>query len=284
LSGARSHLATVLRDNPVLLAICRSESPSRWLIRLILPIMSMVITPVSPLPKKNSRDVEHLAHFYFSNAAKYGSIFGSRQHACNKMSKVMIKSFFRSIIFILIIALSSESIYLFFNIINFATCCQKIVPDAIIDFLLFVSIYAVTLFLPGKFIAITKDCKKITFLVFLVFLALYHMFLLLSMLGFSIYFICSCAIYLTIYILALLLFLKGKVKTLVWLLSFILMCIMFVFAEVDIVLFNYKNSNLYENILLCNNMFMYLLSSFIGYFITNKITQLKSELLARTEN
>ncbi|MNI90596.1 hypothetical protein D3C73_1481380 [compost metagenome] len=50
-TGARSHLETVLRDSPVLRAISRSDSLSLACSRRILPIMSMVITPRTPLLK-----------------------------------------------------------------------------------------------------------------------------------------------------------------------------------------------------------------------------------------
>jgi hypothetical protein len=48
--GALSHFLTVLRDRPVRFAISLRESWSRSLMRLTLPIMSMVIT-LNPLLK-----------------------------------------------------------------------------------------------------------------------------------------------------------------------------------------------------------------------------------------
>ena len=50
-TGARSHFDTVLRDSPVMRAISRSDSLSLTCSRRILPIMSMVITPRTPLLK-----------------------------------------------------------------------------------------------------------------------------------------------------------------------------------------------------------------------------------------
>ena len=49
-----SHLATVFLDRPVALAISRFVFLSRRYIRLILPIMSMVITLFIPLLKKTA--------------------------------------------------------------------------------------------------------------------------------------------------------------------------------------------------------------------------------------
>jgi hypothetical protein len=50
--GAFSHLLIVLRDRLVSLAISLIDFPCRKRIARILPIMAMVITPSSPLPKK----------------------------------------------------------------------------------------------------------------------------------------------------------------------------------------------------------------------------------------
>jgi len=51
LTDACSHFETVLRDSPVMRAISRSDSLSLTCSRRILPIMSMVITPRTPLLK-----------------------------------------------------------------------------------------------------------------------------------------------------------------------------------------------------------------------------------------
>jgi hypothetical protein len=51
-NGSRSHFATVLRDKPVSREISRSDFLPRRCNRRILPIMSMVITPRSPLLNK----------------------------------------------------------------------------------------------------------------------------------------------------------------------------------------------------------------------------------------
>jgi hypothetical protein len=50
--AGRSHLEIVLRDSPVMRAISRTDFFFRLCKRRILPIMSMVITPVPLLHKK----------------------------------------------------------------------------------------------------------------------------------------------------------------------------------------------------------------------------------------
>ena len=62
-TGAFSHLATVLRDNPVSLAISRSDFLPRLCSRRIRPIMSMVINPRTPLHKSAAGWVKHLLSF-----------------------------------------------------------------------------------------------------------------------------------------------------------------------------------------------------------------------------
>jgi hypothetical protein len=81
--GALSHFLTVLRDNPVSLAIKLLESLSRSFMRLTLPIISMVITFLSPA-EIFSRSVEHPGQFWIGTCASSWSVFGRRQHTITR--------------------------------------------------------------------------------------------------------------------------------------------------------------------------------------------------------
>jgi hypothetical protein len=58
-----SHLATVLRDIPVMREISRADFLFRLCRRRILPLISMVIIPLPQLLKEAAGSVVHLAQF-----------------------------------------------------------------------------------------------------------------------------------------------------------------------------------------------------------------------------